>query len=239
MTLRRMDNVLIVVEDLEAATAFFRELGMEVEGVGRAARKALNRSVSSLPRPKTCDRTTNHWVGARAAIDKPEPHGQSRNLGQYQRCEQAPTMYRHCSHACPALPLLVQSGSPEPVRFLDHAGFAVGDYDTSKAFYEKALAPLGITLMMEPSGEAAGFGRDGRPFFWVEARGQPVRGRLHIAFVAADRDEVDAFHSAALQAGGADNGAPGTREIYHPHYYGAYVLDPDGNNIEAVCHKPV
>jgi catechol 2,3-dioxygenase-like lactoylglutathione lyase family enzyme len=121
---------------------------------------------------------------------------------------------------------------------LDHAGFAVRDYDTSKAFYEKALAPLGITLMMEPGGEAAGFGRDGRPFFWIEAQGQPVRGRLHVAFRADDRASVDRFHAAAVQAGATDNGAPGTRELYHPDYYGAYVLDPDGNNIEAVCHKP-
>lgn len=121
---------------------------------------------------------------------------------------------------------------------LDHAGFAVSDYHVSKAFYERALAPLGITLLMEPSGEAAGFGRDGRPFFWIEAQGRPVRGRLHIAFAATDRDEVDRFHEAALRAGGVDNGAPGTRELYHPHYYGAYVLDPDGNNIEAVCHEP-
>jgi catechol 2,3-dioxygenase-like lactoylglutathione lyase family enzyme len=121
---------------------------------------------------------------------------------------------------------------------LDHAGFAVRDYRTSKAFYEKTLAPLGITLMMEPGGEAAGFGRQGRPFFWIEAQGQPVRGRLHVAFRADDRASVERFHAAALQAGATDNGAPGTRELYHPDYYGAYVLDPDGNNIEAVCHKP-
>jgi len=121
---------------------------------------------------------------------------------------------------------------------LDHAGFAVSDYRSSKEFYEKTLAPLGITLMMEPSGRAAGFGRNGRPFFWIEAQGQPVRGRLHVAFLADDRASVDRFHAAALAAGATDNGAPGTREVYHPHYYGAYVLDPDGHNIEAVCHKP-
>jgi catechol 2,3-dioxygenase-like lactoylglutathione lyase family enzyme len=121
---------------------------------------------------------------------------------------------------------------------LDHAGFAVSDYRSSKEFYEKALAPLGITLIMEPSGEAAGFGRNGRPFFWIEAQGQPVRGRLHVAFLADDRASVDRFHAVALEAGATDNGAPGTREVYHPHYYGAYVLDPDGNNIEAVCHNP-
>jgi catechol 2,3-dioxygenase-like lactoylglutathione lyase family enzyme len=121
---------------------------------------------------------------------------------------------------------------------LDHAGFAVSDYHASRTFYEQALAPLGITLIMEPSGEAAGFGRDGRPFFWIEAQGQPVRGRLHIAFAAVDRASVDQFYAAALRAGATDNGPPATREIYHPHYYGAYVLDPDGHNIEAVCHKP-
>jgi catechol 2,3-dioxygenase-like lactoylglutathione lyase family enzyme len=120
---------------------------------------------------------------------------------------------------------------------IDHAGFGVSDYQRSKAFYEQALAPLGVTLLMEPMGEAAGFGADRKSFFWIEARGRAVRGRLHVAFAAEDRDTVDAFHAAALEAGGTDNGAPGVREIYHPHYYGAYVLDPDGNNIEAVCHR--
>jgi catechol 2,3-dioxygenase-like lactoylglutathione lyase family enzyme len=121
---------------------------------------------------------------------------------------------------------------------VDHVGFAVRDYARSKAFYERALAPLGFTLIMEPAGEAAGFGKAGRPSCWVEARGQPVQGRLHIALTADSRAQVDAFHAAAIEAGGTDNGAPGVRAIYHPHYYGAYVLDPDGNNIEAVCHQP-
>ena len=121
---------------------------------------------------------------------------------------------------------------------LDHAGFAVSDYERSKAFYAQALAPLGITLLMEPMGQAAGFGKDGKPFFWIEMRGAAVTGRLHIAFQVDSRAEVDAFHAAALAAGGTDNGAPGVRAIYHPNYYGAYVLDPDGNNVEAVCHKP-
>jgi catechol 2,3-dioxygenase-like lactoylglutathione lyase family enzyme len=119
---------------------------------------------------------------------------------------------------------------------IDHAGFGVSDYQRSKAFYEQALAPLGVTLLMEPMGQAAGFGADGKPFFWIEARERAVRGGLHVALAAEDRETVDAFHAAALAAGGTDNGAPGVREIYHPHYYGAYVLDPDGNNIEAVCH---
>lgn len=120
---------------------------------------------------------------------------------------------------------------------LDHVGFAVKDYERSKSFYEKALAPLGLSLLMEPAGQAAGFGGDGRPSFWIESHGRPVQGRLHIALGAETRAAVDAFHAAALEAGGTDNGPPGVR-WYHPTYYGAYVLDPDGNNIEAVCHKP-
>jgi catechol 2,3-dioxygenase-like lactoylglutathione lyase family enzyme len=121
---------------------------------------------------------------------------------------------------------------------LDHLGFGVSDYARSKDFYAQALAPLGITLLMEPIAEAAGFGKDGKPFFWIESRGEQVSGRLHVAFAADDRTTVDAFHAAALAAGATDNGAPGVREIYHPNYYGAYVLDPDGHNIEAVCHRP-
>jgi catechol 2,3-dioxygenase-like lactoylglutathione lyase family enzyme len=122
---------------------------------------------------------------------------------------------------------------------LDHVGFAVRDYQRSKAFYERALAPLGFTLVMEPSGEAAGFGNgERRPSLWIEARGDAVQGRLHIALTAATRAQVNAFHAAAVKAGGTDNGVPGVRDMYHPHYYGAYVLDPDGNNIEAVCHQP-
>ena len=122
---------------------------------------------------------------------------------------------------------------------LDHVGFAVADYKRSKAFYEKAFAPLGITLLMEFSEAAAGFGKDGggRPSFFIEAHGEPARGRLHIALRAENRAQVDAFHTAAIEAGGTDNGGPGLR-WYHPDYYGGYVLDPDGYNIEAVCHEP-
>ena len=125
------------------------------------------------------------------------------------------------------------------MRVLDHVGFTVADYARSKAFYEQALAPLGMTLLMEFSGAAAGFGREGdeRPSFFIEAHGEPVRGRLHIALAAESRAQVDAFHAAALAAGGIDNGAPGLR-WYHADYYGGYVLDPDGNNVEAVCHRP-
>jgi catechol 2,3-dioxygenase-like lactoylglutathione lyase family enzyme len=120
---------------------------------------------------------------------------------------------------------------------LDHVGFGVSDYARSKAFYESALAPLDITLVLEVKAMAAGFGKDDKPFFWIETRGPIVTG-LHVAFAAEDRETVHAFHEAALAAGGTDNGAPGPREIYHPHYYGGYILDLDGNNIEAVCHKP-
>jgi catechol 2,3-dioxygenase-like lactoylglutathione lyase family enzyme len=127
----------------------------------------------------------------------------------------------------------------DPVpRVVDHVGFAVADYGRGKAFYEKAFAPLGVTLLMEFGGAAAGFGKGGRPSFFIEAHGEPVRGRLHIALRAETRAQVDAFHWAATEAGGTDNGAPGVRAIYHPDYYGAYVLDLDGNNIEAVCHEP-
>jgi catechol 2,3-dioxygenase-like lactoylglutathione lyase family enzyme len=122
---------------------------------------------------------------------------------------------------------------------LDHIGIAVADYERSKAFYEQALAPLGYALLMEFSGAAAGFGEEdgSRPSFFIEAHGEPPRGRLHIAFGAATRADVDAFYAAALAAGGTDNGAPGLR-WYHENYYGAYVLDPDGHNVEAVCHQP-
>jgi catechol 2,3-dioxygenase-like lactoylglutathione lyase family enzyme len=122
---------------------------------------------------------------------------------------------------------------------LDHVGFAVVDYARSKAFYEEALAPLGMKLVTEFSGAAAAFGKDdgSRPSFFIEAHGDPVRGRLHIALRADTRAQVDAFHTAAIDAGGTDNGAPGPR-WYHAAYYGGYVLDPDGNNIEAVCHRP-
>jgi catechol 2,3-dioxygenase-like lactoylglutathione lyase family enzyme len=121
---------------------------------------------------------------------------------------------------------------------LDHVGLDVTDYERSKAFYEKALAPLGLELMMEPVDGVGGFG-DGRfPFFWIGQRDRGPQTGVHVAFRVDDRVAVDAFHEAALEAGGTDNGGPGVREIYHPQYYGAFVLDPDGNNVEAVCHKP-
>jgi catechol 2,3-dioxygenase-like lactoylglutathione lyase family enzyme len=121
---------------------------------------------------------------------------------------------------------------------LDHVGINVSDYDRSRAFYERALAPIGYSLLMEPIPRTGGFGSDGKPWFWISAERTPATENVHVAFTVQDRATVDAFHAAALEAGGTDNGAPGVREIYHPTYYGAYVLDPDGNNVEAVCHKP-
>jgi catechol 2,3-dioxygenase-like lactoylglutathione lyase family enzyme len=123
---------------------------------------------------------------------------------------------------------------------LDHVGIEVGDFGRSRAFYLAALEPLGIGLVMEPVEGSAGFGIDTpkgpRPFFWISSRGRPPVGGAHIAFGAEDAGQVDAFHAAAVAAGGTDNGPPGPRPIYHPGYYGAFVLDPDGNNVEAVCH---
>jgi catechol 2,3-dioxygenase-like lactoylglutathione lyase family enzyme len=120
---------------------------------------------------------------------------------------------------------------------VDHVGLEVSDFDASKAFYERALAPLGMKPMMEPAPGVCGFGAD-FPFFWIFDRGNDASTGVHVALTAKDRPMVEAFHTAALEAGGTDNGGPGVREIYHPSYYGAFVLDPDGNNIEAVCHKP-
>ena len=125
---------------------------------------------------------------------------------------------------------------------IDHIGFSVSDYARAKTFYEKALAPLGYTLVMEvtapESGEpAAGFGSGGKPDFWIGGEGK-LEKPVHIAILARDRPTVDAFHRAALAAGGRDNGPPGLRPHYHASYYAAFVLDPDGHNIEAVCHAP-
>ncbi len=126
---------------------------------------------------------------------------------------------------------------------LDHAGFPVSDYARSKAFYLRALAPLGYVLVMEVRQDendspAAGFGAGGKPDFWIGGEGGLQRP-IHIAIAAQDRAAVDAFHRAALAAGGKDNGTPGLRPHYHANYYAAFVLDPDGHNIEAVCHAPV
>jgi catechol 2,3-dioxygenase-like lactoylglutathione lyase family enzyme len=119
---------------------------------------------------------------------------------------------------------------------IDHMGIAVTDVKRSIAFYEKALAPLGYTLVMQWE-HWAGFGVGGKPDFWIEGGKQP-KDRVHVAFRATGRDTVRAFYTAAMAAGGTDNGAPGVREHYHADYYGAFVIDPDGHNVEAVCHDP-
>jgi catechol 2,3-dioxygenase-like lactoylglutathione lyase family enzyme len=131
---------------------------------------------------------------------------------------------------------------------IDHVSLRVSDYDRSKAFYAAALAPLGYTLAMEGT-SGAGFRLDRIPAFWVKEGMPPDTGApeaaagcggpfVHVALAGRDRAAVDAFHRAALAAGGRDNGAPGLRPQYHSNYYGAFVLDPDGYNIEAVCHRP-
>lgn len=117
---------------------------------------------------------------------------------------------------------------------IDHIGLAVSDYEKSKQFFSRALAPLGIEIAQEVHGWA-GLGKSGKPEFWFGQHTSP-HGPMHIAFVAENRAQVRAFYEAALQAGAKDNGAPGVREIYHPNYYGAFVIGPDGHNVEAVCH---
>jgi catechol 2,3-dioxygenase-like lactoylglutathione lyase family enzyme len=126
---------------------------------------------------------------------------------------------------------------------IDHIGLAVSNMERSTAFYSNALKPLRIAVIMEVSAEQtggdahAGFGKDNKAFFWIGTGNKP-KGGAHVAFAAQTRAEVDSFYQAALAAGGRDNGAPGPRPHYHEHYYGAFVFDPDGNNIEAVCHRP-
>ncbi len=117
----------------------------------------------------------------------------------------------------------------------DHIGFRVRDVEASRKFYLAALATLGVGVAMEHGG-GVGLGRGGKPCLWL-SQGGPPASPLHIAFTARNRAEVDAFHAAALAAGGKDNGAPGLRPHYHPNYYGAFAIDPDGHNIEAVCHR--
>jgi catechol 2,3-dioxygenase-like lactoylglutathione lyase family enzyme len=118
---------------------------------------------------------------------------------------------------------------------IDHVDIAVTDFSRAKSFYESALKPLGFGLIAEKAGAFAGFGAAGKLFFSIDVGARP-KGGTHIAFAARTRAEVDAFHRAAVAAGGRDNGSPGLRPQYHKDYYGAFVFDPDGNNIEAVCH---
>lgn len=126
---------------------------------------------------------------------------------------------------------------------IDHTGIGVSDYARSRAFYTEALGAIGLVKVMEfpadgPTGcNMAGFGPPGKPEFWI-AGGQPNEPRIHVAFRVDSHADVDAFYLAAMAAGGRDNGPPGIRAHYHPDYYGAFVLDPDGHNIEAVCHCP-
>ena len=127
---------------------------------------------------------------------------------------------------------------------IDHTGLTVSDFETSKAFYSAALRPIGYELLLEfPAAvtghsDVAGFGEPPKADFWIN-RGTPNKPALHIAFRVNRRPLVDAFYNAALAAGGRSNGAPGPRPHYHADYYGAFVLDPDGHNIEVVCHEPV
>lgn len=124
---------------------------------------------------------------------------------------------------------------------IHHIDVAVADLERSREFYERALAPLGLAFAMTFTNHSGrrivGFGSGPDPEFWIRD-GEPIRGRLHVAFEARSRAVVDAFHAAAVQAGGKDNGAPGLRPRYAEHWYAAFVLDPDGHNIEAVCRQP-
>jgi len=127
---------------------------------------------------------------------------------------------------------------------IDHTGIRVADLELSLAFYLRALAPLGYEVRKRIPGAVGlgvvarhGVSLDPGGDFWIAAA-EPLVPRSHVAFSAADRAAVDAFHAAALAAGGRDNGGPGVRRLYHPDYYAAFVLDPDGYNIEAVCHRP-
>jgi catechol 2,3-dioxygenase-like lactoylglutathione lyase family enzyme len=150
-------------------------------------------------------------------LRRPRPRGSSPSPGRVARRGRPPAPMRYGS------------------RMIDHVGIAVADLQRSIAFYEKALAPLGYTLVMTWQ-QYAGFGVGGKPEFWIEGMKPPTES-VHVAFRTTSRSIVRAFHTAALAAGGLDNGGPGIREIYHPDYFGAFVRDPDGHNVEAVCHE--
>jgi catechol 2,3-dioxygenase-like lactoylglutathione lyase family enzyme len=120
---------------------------------------------------------------------------------------------------------------------IDHLTLRVADYGRSKTFYQAALAPLGYEQIREFEG-SCGLGAGGKPDFWIARSEEGRRPQVHIAFAARSHADVDRFHEAAMKAGAKDNGKPGPRKEYHENYYGAFVLDPDGHNIEACCHKP-
>ncbi|AYG66295.1 MULTISPECIES: VOC family protein [unclassified Rhizobium] len=121
---------------------------------------------------------------------------------------------------------------------LDHVTIGVRDLERSKIFYDRALRPLGIERLYAEGETFAGYGAGPKAFLWIGQRDAPQTS-AHVALTAGSREIVDEFHQAALAAGGIDNGAPGLRPHYHQNYYGAFILDPDGHNIEAVCHLPV
>jgi catechol 2,3-dioxygenase-like lactoylglutathione lyase family enzyme len=120
---------------------------------------------------------------------------------------------------------------------LDHVTIGVSDFERSKRFYDQALHPLDIVRLYAEGENFAGYGIHPKAFFWIGSRDTPQSG-AHIAFAARDHATVERFYEAAIKAGGRDNGRPGIREHYHPDYFGAFVFDPDGHNIEAVCHAP-
>ena len=119
---------------------------------------------------------------------------------------------------------------------IDHIGLKVKSYSASKKFYAAALAPLGFKGEIDDKSKSAGFGAPGSPELWI-SEGEPS-GVIHLAFQSADPGAVEAFYRAAMESGGKDNGGPGPRPHYHANYFAAFVLDPDGNNVECVCHRP-
>jgi catechol 2,3-dioxygenase-like lactoylglutathione lyase family enzyme len=120
---------------------------------------------------------------------------------------------------------------------LDHVTIGVSDIERSKAFYDNVLKSIGIERLYAEGDSASGYGTNKKAFFWIGLKSSPITG-MHIAFGVQERALVDRFHATGLSVGGRDNGVPGLRPHYHPHYYGAFILDPDGHNIEAVCHRP-
>jgi len=182
----------------------------------------------SMPPAGTKRRDGAGTIGAEATVGRrPGPQALERNDDRDY----------HCSSIGRAACFYTQEGRVRPGDrdMLDHVTISVSDYQASKAFYRSALAPLGYSVIMEFD-HAAGFGAKGKPEFWIR-QGEPTRPPVHVAFKSPDRKRVDHFHAAAMEAGGRDNGAPGLRPEYHVNYYGAFVLDPDGNNVEAVCHE--